>query len=173
MKPSAAITIAIIAVAALAGWRNHGQLASVNLTYQQLRQQARALGIEESSTRNPTPRTRSRQPRQLDSGPLAVDLIAFSKELETVPESSDSQSFDEREQRILDWQRRLSALNPVAMKILIAEVHTAPASPNSVSLPRSMASCSVWKRSIVSSGPNTSSRTTRISRVQSAKTVGR
>ncbi len=126
MRFPIAITLTIIVATALAGWRNHGQLASANLTYQQLRQQARAMGIKESASQNPSKRTRSHQPRRLDTASLATGLIAFASELDTLPKSSDTKSLDERNQSMLDWQRRLLAFDPAAMKNLIAEIHTTP-----------------------------------------------
>lgn len=124
MKLSLSITLAIIAAAAIAGWRNHGELVRLTHTYGQVSQQARALGIQPGSG-TPSHRTRSNLPRHRNDGSLAADLIAFAEELETLPEPTDSALLDEREQRMLDWQRRLSALNPAAMKSLIHEINMA------------------------------------------------
>lgn len=125
MKLPLAITFAIIAAAALLGWRNHRELDRLTRTYQQVRQQADSLGPGDSPSRSSPRRTRSHQPRQLDSAVLAKDLIAFTNELEARPDLPDLPSLDDREQRMLDWQRRLLALDSAAIESLIAEIQTA------------------------------------------------
>lgn len=123
MKFTLAITLAILVGAAIIGWRNHDKLDIATRAYEEIRQQARARGITADAA-NPQ-RVRSHPSRQLNVRSLATDLIAFAKELNSLPEPTDASSANEREQRMLDWQRRLLALDPAAMKSLIEEINAA------------------------------------------------
>ncbi|RYD35473.1 MAG: hypothetical protein EOP85_19010, partial [Verrucomicrobiaceae bacterium] len=123
MKKTLAITFGIIAVAGFAGWRNQREITRATEAYQLAMEEAAALGIQ-ADPDSRLPQNRSRQPRQ-QVGVVAADLIAFATELQDQPEPSDITLLDEREQRMLDWQRRLFSLDRNEMEQLIAEIDTA------------------------------------------------
>ncbi len=119
MKIPLIITLAILAISAAAGWRNQRELAAANRDYEQLSRQARSAGIATDGAR----RARPHRSQALDFKSLAAGLIGFAKELERQPEPPDTKSSDDRELRMLDWQRRLLALDPAAMKAIIEEIN--------------------------------------------------
>ncbi|MES2921482.1 MAG: hypothetical protein V4819_08045 [Verrucomicrobiota bacterium] len=118
MKIPLIITLAILAISGAAGWRNQRKLAAANRDYEQVSRQARSAGIPTDGSRPARPQ----RPQALDFKSLAVGLIGFTKELENQPEPPDTRSSDERELQMLDWQRRLMALDPEMMKALVAEI---------------------------------------------------
>lgn len=118
MRSSVAVTVMIVAATALVAWRNHGEIARETREYERIQKEARSLGISVESFSSPR-RDRPQPSRET----LARDLIAFAGEIGAKPEPVDSKELDDREQRILDWQRRLLGLDPEAMKALLAEIN--------------------------------------------------
>lgn len=126
MKLPIILTLSILSLAALVGWKNHRELTAANSILRQVSQQAASLGIAADPTGKPV----SKRSRRHDSPTenvktLAAGLLEFARELETLPEPTDETAADDRQQRMLDWQRRLAALNPKAMKELLAEIYAA------------------------------------------------
>lgn len=124
MKFSLSATFAIVAIASFVAWRNHVEITTETRAYEQVQEKARSLGIPADPISSPRG-TRSQRAREPDAKTLVRDLIAFAKELETQPEPGTSTALDDREQQMLDWQSRLLALEPAAMKALIAEINAA------------------------------------------------
>ncbi|RYD23983.1 MAG: hypothetical protein EOP88_01970 [Verrucomicrobiaceae bacterium] len=122
MKRPVFITFAIVVAATIVGWRNHSELAIATQALEKARHQARLLGIAENSPQGTSLRTRSRQQLPTDIAATARSLIEFAREIEHGSESSDTALLDDRDQRMLDWQRRLLALEADEMNRLIAEI---------------------------------------------------
>lgn len=117
MKISLLLTAAILLAGAALGWKNQQRINTAQTQATQVVAAARhnIPPPDPTSTHRPRPTT--------DIPTLAAELIAFARELETNPETS---SPGQREQTILDWQRRLSSLNPGQIKTLIAEIQKSP-----------------------------------------------
>lgn len=122
MKFSLTTTLVIVTVTALVAWWNRGEIAIQTHALERIGKEARALGIVVDSPIHPRP-NRPQSFRELDTRTLASKLISFAKEIETQPEPGSVTSIDDGEQLILDWQRRLLALDAAGMKALIAEIN--------------------------------------------------
>jgi hypothetical protein len=67
--------------------------------------------------------TRSRHGNRDDVKTLAAGLIALARELEDLPDPQELVLLEDRQQRLLDWQRRLANLEPAAIKELIVAIN--------------------------------------------------
>ena len=126
MKTSLILTFSILSLAALLGWKNHRVLTAANQSLREVSREASVLGVPTESSGKPTVQRPHREERTVeDVKTLAAGLLDFARELETVPEPADGAAADERQLRMLDWQRRLAALDPEKMKELLAEINAA------------------------------------------------
>jgi hypothetical protein len=123
MKISIAISILILAVAAIFGWTDHQRLAAVTEIHRSLSAEAAALGlsIDLENPAGAAPVTkRPRGDRDAKARIAAKELIAFAIEMEAYKEKGD-QSDGAMQDRIVEFMDLMLSLDAGQMKILIAE----------------------------------------------------
>jgi len=125
MKASLILTLIILAGGAAADWIIRGKTAAANDALQSATAPEAASGTGKNSPQDvghPRPRTAMAQ----DTASLTAGLLAFAKELEAMSGKDDLATLDARQDAMLDWQRRLTSLEPEQVKELIAGIRNAP-----------------------------------------------
>ncbi len=123
MKISLTISFVILLFAGIFGLRNHQALAAADSVLRETINQARSLGVPLDPSGGLRPRSRHHQ-RTLpatDVKSLAAGLIKLARDSEIEPKGVPT----EDEQRVLDRQRQLLALDALRMKELVAEINLA------------------------------------------------
>lgn len=124
MKISIAISILILAAAAGLGWRDHRQLAAIRKNHAKLVAEAATLGIafDPENSADPVRVTkRERENREAEARLVAVELIAFAKEMEAADKIGGPPDAA-AQKRLMDFMDRMMSLDSAQLKILIAEI---------------------------------------------------
>ena len=123
MKPSLILTLLILAGGAATDWIIRGKTGEANEALRKATAATFPSGTT-AETRGDTGRPRSAGAN--DTPSLLSGLLAFAKELEASSDKDDLPTLDARRDAMLDWQRRLTGLEPAQMKDLIARILNAP-----------------------------------------------
>lgn len=119
MKISIAISLLILAVAALIGWRDHHELAGLRAENFRLRGEAAMMGITLDEPSEAERRTKSERSDKLAvAHQTALDIIVLAKELERLRESGDPTDAAMQD-RILEALEILGSLNTEQLKVMI------------------------------------------------------
>lgn len=128
MKASLLLTAFILAAGGMAGWALR---AKTNEAHETLRSVERTAGetraARDLAGKEPTEGNHNRSQLAYSSDPafLSKELLAFAKTLDNSPNPQDKAAADARRMEMLDWQRRLTGLEPERMLELIAEIQSA------------------------------------------------
>ena len=124
MKISLIVTFVIVVLASVIGLRNRQALAAADSVLRETLTQARSLGVPLDPSGGVLPRSRHHQRAQpaTDVKTLAAGLIELARESATAPKGVPAEDL---QQRVLDQQRLLLALDATAMKELVAEINLA------------------------------------------------
>lgn len=123
MKPALILTVIILAGGVAADRIIRGKAADAS----EALCKATAASVPSGKTAEPRGETgRPRQSGANDTRFLLSGLLAFAKELEASSDKDDLATLDARRDAMLDWQRRLTGLEPGQMKELIAGILNAP-----------------------------------------------
>ncbi len=122
MRISLAISLLILALAALIGWRDHGELSALRVEREKLSAEAVALGI---SFDDPAPADhahqrpkRERADKLAEARRAALDIIGLAKELERLHENGEQGDVDTQD-RILKALEQIKSLDADQLKVLI------------------------------------------------------
>lgn len=119
MKIPIAISLLILAVAALIGWRDHHELAGLRAENFRLRGEAAMMGITLDEPSEAQRRTKSERSDKLAvAHQTALDIIVLAKELERLRESGDPTDAAMQD-RILEALEILGSLNTEQLKAMI------------------------------------------------------
>jgi hypothetical protein len=128
MRISSAISLLILALATLIGWRDHGELSRLRAEREKLSAEALERGIsldDAADADHAHPRTkRERADKLVEARRAALDIIALARELERLQESGEATNI-ETQDRILGALEQLSSLNADQLTALIAEFRDA------------------------------------------------
>ena len=124
MKISLIVTFVILVLASVIGLRNRQALAAADSVLRETLTQARSLGVPLDPSGGVLPRSRHHQRAQpaTDVTTLAAGLIELARESATAPKGVPAEDL---QQRVLDQQRLLLALDATGMKELVAEINLA------------------------------------------------
>ena len=125
MKISITASFLILLVAALYGISKQQRLALVRHGHAQLVAQAAQLGIslDLSNAADPIRITkRGRENKETDAKLLAAEIIAFSKEMESIEKKGSSHD-EAMQKRMMEIMERLTSLNSAQLKILIIKLY--------------------------------------------------
>ncbi len=129
MKISIALTLLILAIGGLLGWRDQQRLVVVRASHDQLAAEAAASGITVGDSSNPKDGVRitkrDREDKDAIARQAAADFIAFAREMEAMQKTGGPPD-DKMQQRILDFMDRMMALDASQLTTLIAEFSAAP-----------------------------------------------
>ena len=120
MKLPLILTGIIIAIGGAVDWALRAKMAAERLTVLPAERNEMDARSRSASGEKFRVAERAAGTRQLSS-----DLLAFAKELEAVTQPEDIGRLDARQEALLDWQRRLTGLEPGRMKELIAGIQNA------------------------------------------------
>lgn len=124
MRISIAISLLILALAALIGWRDHGELSALRVEREKLSAEATALGIRSDDLEQEDhahPRTkRQRADKLAEARRAALDIIGLARELERLQESGEATDI-ETQDRILGALEQIRSLDADQLKVLIGE----------------------------------------------------
>ncbi len=124
MRISIAISLLILAVGAAVGWQDHQRLAAVKAEHAKLVAEAGKFGIvlDPANTEGGILITkRERENKEADAKKIAVEFIAFAKEMEAI-EKSGNPPDEAMQQKTMAILERMMSLDAAQLKILIAEV---------------------------------------------------
>jgi len=126
MKTSITLSLLIAAFAGLIGWNGQQRLANAEETHAKLVADAIRLGIS-TDTKDLSADVRfsrgEREDRSANGKAIAIDLIAFAKEMEERQKNGDSGDSDQTMQkRTLEMMDRIASMDSTALKSFIAEV---------------------------------------------------
>jgi hypothetical protein len=132
MKIPILLTIVILAIAAMLGWRNHRELGQSRETQTRLLAEARALGLDpEAAARTDGAAAASRRPRESagDRAAIARDfarrLALFAREIKEIEKSGEPPPED-FQQRIFELIEEMLGLDAAQVKVLVAELRVHP-----------------------------------------------
>jgi len=128
MKTSITLSVLIAAFAGLFGWQGQQRLANAEEAHAELVADATRLGLS-TDTSDPNADIRfsrgERVDRSANGKEIAVDLIAFAKEIEERQKKGNAGEDDQTmQQRMLHMMDRIAALDPTALKSFIEEVRS-------------------------------------------------
>lgn len=128
MRISIAISLLILALAALIGWQDHGELSALRGEREKLSVEATALGIPlddpaHSEHAHQRPK-RERVDKLAEARRAALDIIGLAKELERLQESGEATDIATQD-RILGALEKLRSLDADQLKALIGEFRDA------------------------------------------------
>ncbi len=124
MKISVAISLLIVALAALLGWKQHVHFGAIQKTHEELESEARGLGISAGfleGAEGVMISKRGRGDGKVDTRALAGEMISFLSEMERLRESGQEIGVEERK-RINDVMERMMALDAKGMKLVIEDL---------------------------------------------------
>ncbi|WAC20573.1 hypothetical protein OVA24_04170 [Luteolibacter sp. SL250] len=123
MKPALILTVIILAGGVAADRIIRGKTRDAS----EALHKATAASVPSGKTEEPRGETgRPRPAGANDTRSLLAGLLALAKELEASSEKDDLATLDARRDAMLDWQRRLTGLEPEQMKELITGILNAP-----------------------------------------------
>lgn len=129
MKLSIALTLVILTIAAVLGWRGRQELSEVRRTHQKLVAEAAELGISSDSARaggGPLATKRGiREDKHAEAKQVAAEFISFAREMEDV-EKRGQQPDPETMKRILTFMDRMLSLDGEQLKTVIQAVRDEP-----------------------------------------------
>jgi hypothetical protein len=125
MKISIALSVLILALGAMLGWRDHQQFATSRETHDKLAAEAAQSGISIDS-KNPADPVRltkrgEREDKDAEARLVAKEFIAFAKDMETA-EKKGGPPDEATMKKITDFMDRMMSLDAGQLKILVAEV---------------------------------------------------
>lgn len=126
MKNSIALSVLILAATVGLSWHGQRRLALAEETHAKLVADAIRLGIS-TDTKDSSADVRfsrgEREDRSANGKVIAIDLIAFAKEMEERQKNGDTGESDQAMQkRTLEMMDRIASMDSIAMKSFIAEV---------------------------------------------------
>lgn len=132
MKASVLSSLVILSVAALFGWKRHGDLVSVREVHREVSEEARALGLSpDSLVAAGLPPSRQKADRGgaedkiVEAKAFSRELIAFAKEMKAV-EMSGGPPDEDLQKRIMETLARFMDLSPSQIRTVIAEIKDSP-----------------------------------------------
>ncbi len=123
MKISIAISILILALAAIMGWSNHQRIQVITETHLSLTNEAAALGLTidvKNPHGAPFVTKRAREEKDAHGRMVAKKLIAFALESEKFEESGE-QPDDSMQEKVVELMDLMLSLDASQLKILIEE----------------------------------------------------
>ena len=124
MKTPILVSLLILAVGGVLGWRDHQRLQAARATYDKVAAELTRRGISVNSSAEAAPvrvTKREREDREAAARVVAVDYIAFAKEKDAVRKVR--KELDEAMQkREMDLIERMKSFDPAQWKIIITEV---------------------------------------------------
>ena len=123
MKISILVSLLILGVAGIFGWKNQREITEITVTREALVAEAALLGITLDADGSPKLDRSTKRPREdkeAEAREAARDFIAFAKEMEEFKESGE-QPDEATQERMMDFVDRMISLDADQLKILIAE----------------------------------------------------
>ena len=127
VKISIAISLLILAAAAVLGWSDQQRLTAMRAGHAKLVAEAALLGItlDPAAAGGPVRSTkRGRADREAEARAAAVEIIAFAREMEEMQQKGGTPDEATRK-RWLNFMERMMSLDAAHLKILIAELRGA------------------------------------------------
>ena len=127
MKISIAISVLILAAAAVLGWSDQQRLTAARAGHAKLVAEAALLGITRDPAAGGDPARitkRGRADREAEARAAAVEFIAFAREMEAI-EKKGGPPDEATQKRSMDFMERMMSLDAAQLKILIAELRGA------------------------------------------------
>ncbi|MFM2198438.1 MAG: hypothetical protein RLZZ505_1870 [Verrucomicrobiota bacterium] len=119
MRIPAAISLLLIVVAALIGWRDHRELKGLHAENHRLTGEANAMGIEVDDPGNREHRTKRERADKLEEArTTALDIIELASKLERLIESGDTTDIATQDQ-ILMALERIGSFDADQLRVLI------------------------------------------------------
>lgn len=119
MKISIAISLLILAAAALIGWRDHNELAGLRAENYRLKDEAAAMGIDVDDPVHGKHRPKREREDKLEKArTTAHDIIGLAKEIERLIESGENPDIATQD-RLLKFLENLGALDADQLKEMI------------------------------------------------------
>lgn len=128
MRISIATSLLILALAALIGWRDHGELSALRVEREKLSAEAKNLGVPlddpaHADHAHPRPK-RERTDKLAEARLAALDIIGLARDLERLQESGEATDIATQD-RILKALEQLNSMDADQLKILIGEFRAA------------------------------------------------
>jgi hypothetical protein len=131
MKHTLIITAGLAVAIGLVGWRNQSRISTIQAERKSLYAEAEKLGIStgaDSPDAEAGPNHRRRPDREAAAKATAAEVIAFAKEMEAIQKQGENPNTDMAgfQERVLALMDRMTSLDSVQLKALIAEFRNAP-----------------------------------------------